>query len=125
MSTRFGSISVWMFVVGYALIIVAGLLALLLRTDDSPIFLLFPIGGLLMDLGALFTGIAVARAGNWSGWQRFMPLIYALYLWIAIEIPSIAELYADEPGLVPELGQALGLFLVALAVYSAQPEEYS
>ena len=52
-TTRFGRISVSLFTVGYFLIVIAGVFALILRShDDSPIFILFPLGGLLMDLGA-------------------------------------------------------------------------
>jgi len=117
---RFGKIGVWLFALGHVLIILGGIMALFSGTDDSPIFIVFPIGGLMMDVGALLTGIAVAAAGHWGGWQRFMPLIYAVYLWLAIELPSIMGLYADGPGFVPEIFQDVGLFLVALAVYTAQ-----
>ena len=70
-----------------------------------------------MDLGALLTGILVVTTKQWSGWPRFMPLIYALILWLVIEIPFILEIYPDGPGFVPETVQAIGLFLVGLAVF--------
>jgi hypothetical protein len=91
----------------------------LLRADDSPIFLVFPIGSLLMDLGALLTGIAVVRAKRWNGWQRWMPLIYAAYLLLAIEIPFIMGVFGEggPVGLV-EVIQDFGLFMVGLAVYT-------
>jgi hypothetical protein len=117
---RFGRIGVWLFVLGYGLIIVGGIMALSAGSDDSPIFIVFPIGGLLMDVGALLTGIAVVKDRRWDGWQRFMPLIYAAYLWLAIEVPLIMGVYADGPGLVPEIFQGIGLFFVALAVYTTQ-----
>lgn len=117
---RFGKMSVWLFVAGNSLIVVGGLLALFTHSDDNPIFLVLPIGGLLMDLGALFTGITVVRAKRWRGWQRWMPLIYAVYLLLAIEIPFIMGVFGEggPVGLV-EVVQDFGLFLVALAVYTA------
>ena len=115
--TRFGRISVSLFTVGYFLIVIAGVFALIMRSDDSPIFILFPLGGLLMDLGALFTGFSVMKANVWQGWRRFMPLIYAIYLWAVIEIPFILEFYPDGPGFVPEIFQALGLLMVGVATF--------
>ena len=72
-----------------------------------------------MDLGALFTGFLVAKEGNWQGWTRYMPLIYAAYLWLGIEIPFILGAFPEGgPGPVPtELIQDVGLFLVGLAIY--------
>jgi hypothetical protein len=120
-SGRFGKIVVWIFSIGHILSVVGGIMALLLRADDSPVFIVFPIGGLMMDVGALLTGIAVVKDKRWDGWQRFMPLIYAIYLWLAIEAPFIMGVYGDDgpTGLV-EIIQDLGLFLIALAVYTAQ-----
>ena len=122
-SGHFGKISTGMVVLGYALIIVGGFLMLFLGEDESPIFILFPIGGTLMDVGVLLTGIGVARAANWTGWQRWMPLIYAAFLWLAIEIPFIAGVTPDGPGMVPEIFMGIGLFMVALATYTASTEE--
>ena len=122
-SGRFGKISTGMVALGYLLIITGGIFVLFLGEDESPIFILFPIGGTLMDIGVLLTGIGVARAASWSGWQRWMPLIYAAFLWLAIEIPFIAGVTPDGPGMVPEIFQGIGLFLVALATTTAAAQE--
>jgi hypothetical protein len=123
-SGRFGKIVVWVFSIGHILIVVGGLMALLLRADDSPIFIVFPIGALMMDVGALLTGIAVIKSKQWGGWQRFMPLIYAIYLWLAIEIPFMMGVFGDDgPVGMVEIVQDLGLFLIALAVYTSQAKE--
>ena len=82
-----GKLAVGLYVLAYALVIIAGILALFIGNEDSPIFLLFPIGGLMSTLGVVLTGIAVAVQGHWSGWQRFMPLIHALYVFLAIDLP--------------------------------------
>ena len=118
-SGRFGKIVVWIFSIGHILIVVGGTMALLLRTDDSPIFLVFPLGALMMNVGALLTGIAVIKDKRWGGWQRFMPLIYAIYLWLAIEVPFMMGVYGEGgPVGMVEIIQDLGLFLIALAVYT-------
>ena len=122
-SGRFGKASTGMDALCYALIITGGFLMLFLGEYESPIFILFPIGGTLMDVGVLLTGIGVARAANWSGWQRWMPLIYAAFLWLAIEFPFITGVTPDGPGMVPEIFMGIGLFLVALATYTASTEE--
>ena len=114
---KLGGIGVWLAMVGYFLIVLAGIVALVLRSDDSPIFLLFPLGGLLMDVGVLLTGIAVIRTAHWRSWRRFMPLLYAAYLWLAIEIPFLLDAYPDGPGFALEVVQALGLIGVGLATW--------
>jgi len=114
-TTRFGHMSVWLFSVGYFLIVLGGIFALILKADDSPIFILLPIGGLLMAIGAIFTGFSVMKANTWLGWRRYIPLTYAAYLWLAIMIPNILGFYSDGPGFVPELFQGIGLLLVGLA----------
>lgn len=118
---RVGKIGVWLFALSHVFIILGGIMALITGSDDSPIFIVFPIGALMMDVGAMITGVTVITDGHWSGWQRYMPLIYAVYLWLVIEIPTILGVYGDlgPTGLV-EIVQDLGLFLIALAVYTAQ-----
>jgi hypothetical protein len=119
----FGKISTGMVALGYLLLIVVGLFQLFLSNQDSPIFILFPIGGMLMAFGVLLTGVGVARAGSWSGWQRWMPLVFAAFLWLAIQIPLIIGATPDGPGMVAELVWGVGLFLVALATYTATVPE--
>ncbi|KAA3643829.1 MAG: hypothetical protein DWQ07_17080 [Chloroflexi bacterium] len=118
-TSRFGKTSVWFYTIGYLMIVVASIAVLFTHQDETPFFLLFPIGGTLMDLGALLTGIVVARTAAWQGWTRYMPLIYAAYLWLAIEIPFYLGAYPETgPGPVPmELIQNVGMFLVGLAIY--------
>jgi hypothetical protein len=119
----FGKISTSMVALGYLLLIVVSFLSLFLGDGESPIFVLYPIGGMMMAFGVLLTGIGVTRAGSWGGWQRWMPLIYAAFLWLAIQIPLIVGLTPDGPGMVAEILWGIGLFLVALATYTASAEE--
>ena len=116
----FGKLAVSLYVLAYALIIIAGVLALFISNEDSPVFLLFPIGGLLSTLGVVLTGIAVAVQGHWSGWQRFMPLINAAYVFFAIDLPFLLSDTPEGPGMVREIIWGVSLFFVGLAVYTAQ-----
>jgi hypothetical protein len=43
----------------------------------------------LQGLGLLLGGIAVLRAGRWSNWQRFTPLLCGLYN-LLILLPAVA-----------------------------------
>jgi len=118
-TSKFGIRSAKAISIGYGLIIIGGVIALFVEGEENPIFIIFPIGALLIIFGILFTGIAVWRTARWNGWQRYMPIVYAVYLLAAIEIPFILEIYEDGPGLVPELGQAIGLLLIGLAVLTS------
>ena len=115
-----GKLAVGFYVLAYALIIIAGIVALFISNEESAIFLLFPIGGLLSTLGVVLTGIAVAIQGHWPGWQRFMPLIHALYVFFAIDLPFFLSDTPEGPGMVREIIWGVSLFFVGLAVYTAQ-----
>ena len=115
-----GKLAVGFYVLAYALIIIAGMVALFISNEESAIFLLFPIGGLLSTLGVVLTGIAVAIQGHWPGWQRFMPLIHALYVFFAIDLPFFLSDTPEGPGMVREIIWGVSLFFIGLAVYTAQ-----
>lgn len=116
---RLGPAGVIAYVLGYALIVVGGLALLIIGPVESPLFLLFPIGGLLQDIGYLFFGIATLRSARWHGWQRWAPLLAAAIGLLAIGIPMLTGIAPDGPGLLAELllgGAWLG---VGLAVFTA------
>jgi hypothetical protein len=117
--SRFGKIAVYLYAFGYGLIVIAGLAGVLLQTQDTPISILFPIGGALWDLGALLTGIAVITAKRWTGWQRFMPLVSFLVIFFAVTLPLIVGA-TDGPGVIGELIMGACWLGVALAVYTTQ-----
>lgn len=117
--SRPGKAGVYLYVIGYGLIIVAGLAGLLLQAQDSPIFMLYPLGGILYDLGALLAGIAVITAKRWTGWQRFMPLVSFLVIFFGVNLPNFLGV-TDGPGMIGELIMAVCWFGVALAVYTTQ-----
>ena len=119
---RFGKTAVYLYVAAYGMIILAGLVGLLFQTEDSPIFILYPIGGLLSTLSALLTGVAVLRARRWQGWQLWMPLASFLIIFLAVDLPLFLDV-TDGPGLTGELIMAACWFGVALAVYTKSGQE--
>ena len=53
---------------------------------------------LALALGLILTGVAVVRAGRWTGWQRFTPLVCGLFIPLvvipAFALPGYASNYA-------------------------------
>ncbi|MFC0863652.1 hypothetical protein ACFHYQ_15220 [Sphaerimonospora cavernae] len=98
------------------LVILAGqLLSLLadLSGDDNP---LLGIGGLLQGVASLATGIAVARSGRWSGWQRWWPLLLALYYVGVLLVPVFA---GHEPTMLTESIWAVTYAVLGIALATA------
>ncbi|MGL4649497.1 MAG: hypothetical protein ACRC1H_08805 [Caldilineaceae bacterium] len=50
--------------------------------------MLLGISSMLQAVGLLLAGIAVLRAGIWSGWHRFTPLLCGLYTFLVL-IPAL------------------------------------
>lgn len=50
---------------------------------------LLGLSALAQGLGLLLAGIAVLRAGIWTGWRRFTPLLCGLYTFLIL-IPALA-----------------------------------
>lgn len=120
---RLGPTGVIIYVAGYGLIIVGGLALLVAGPVESPLFLVFPIGGLLHDIGYVLFGIATLRSARWQVWQRWTPLLAATVGLLAIGIPMLAGITPDGPGLLAELllgGAWLGVGLAVFTTY--QPE---
>jgi hypothetical protein len=122
--SRFGKTSVYLYALSWTLIIFAGVAGILLQGQESPVFLLYPIGGVLGDVSALLTGIAVLVARRWSGWQRFMPLVNFLLVFFGVNLPSFLGV-TDGPGLIGELVMGACWFGVSLAVYTTQTRTVS
>jgi len=101
---RLGPAGVMIYVVGYGLIIVGGLALVVTGTGpvESPLFLIFPIGGLLQDVGYLLFGIATISSARWQGWQRWAPLLAAAVGLLAIGLPMLA-------GIIPILLDSIAL----------------
>ena len=76
----FGKISLGIFIAGTVLFLAALAADMLLNNT----FFLFVVGVLGLLVGGLLTGIAVVTANLWDGWQRFTPLVQALYLGLLV-----------------------------------------
>ncbi|MFN2196085.1 MAG: hypothetical protein ACK2UW_08185 [Anaerolineales bacterium] len=109
----FGKLALGLFALGWILIAIATLLSLFTGSNDS---LLFPLGGLAASLGCLLSGIAIATANRWQGWQRWSVLIYAIYYWAALFLPLVIA--NREPNQVTETIWGLAWLLVGLALYT-------
>ncbi len=110
---RFGRIAVGVWVTGLAALLVAQVVQWL--TAD-PNFFLFPLGGMLQLLGGLLTGIAVATAKRWGGWQRWAPLLQALYFLFVLLLPII--LFNQGPSQLAESLWQVTWFITSLALLS-------
>ena len=125
-ANTFGKTAVILYAVSRGLIILGGLANLFLQGQDSPIFLVFPIGGTLGDIAALLIGIAVVTAKRWTGWQRWMPLAHFLVTFFGINLP-MALGATNGPGMVGELVQGVMWLGVSLAVFTSavNPRSYA
>lgn len=81
---RLGKVALGLFAFGWIILAIAALLAWITRDNNLP---LFPIGGLTAMVGGLLSGVAVVLARQWTGWQRFTVLFYALYYLVALLLP--------------------------------------
>jgi hypothetical protein len=116
---RLGPVGIIMYILGWGLILIGGLALLVMEPAESPLFLVFPIGGNLHDFGYLFIGIATVTSGRWSGWQRWMPLVGAVVNLLTMSLPMLLGVTPDGPGMIPELLMGAMWFGVGLAVFSA------
>lgn len=125
-ANTFGKTAVILYAVSRGLIILGGLANLFLQEQDSPIFLVFPIGGMLSDIAGLLIGIAVVTAKRWTGWQRWMPLAHFLVIFFAVSLPLGLGVTPDGPGMAGELVMGAMWLGVALAVFTsaAEPRSY-
>jgi hypothetical protein len=78
--------------------------------DENP---LNPFGGLLQAVGLVGLGVVTARAGQWSGWRRWMPLGLAVYYVAVLMVPAFAGV---EPVAATESVWALGYAVLGTAL---------
>jgi hypothetical protein len=119
---RLGPIGVVLYVLGWALILIGGVAMLAMGPAESPLFLVFPIGGNLKSLGAILFAIATVISGRWSGWQRWMPLVVALVLLLTLDLPMLLGVTPDGPGMLPELLEGVAWVGLGLAVFTSSRE---
>lgn len=83
---------------GWAVLVLAEMVWLSGATPDA----LYGIATLALGLGPILGGIAIARAGRWTGWHRFTLLAGGLYVPLVL-LPSMTM-----PGLA--MNYAIGLW---------------
>ncbi len=115
-----GRIGVGVAVVGESLLAVAELVFPFNEPVGDQIFNVAPP---LAGLGMVLVGIAVLRSGLWSGWNRFMPLLVGV--WIFVVVTPLLIAFGGPPALGPLLalgGWDLCWALVAVAVLVETPD---
>lgn len=111
---RLARVSLTLFPIGWAALIVGGIVSLFTGNTDNP---LFPIGALTILMFGLLAGIAVARDRQWQGWTRFAPLLQGVYyLLVMMLLPPILT-GSNEPTLLTESLWMVTWFLMGLALY--------
>lgn len=116
---RLGPLGIILHIVGWGLIFIGGLALLVIGPAESPLFLVFPIGGNLHDIGYILIGIATIISGRWSGWQRWMPLVAAVVNILTMGLPMLLGAAPDGPGMIAELLNGVMWLGIGLAAFSA------
>ena len=112
---RFARTIVALWAAGWVLVAVGAVTSLIAPTF-KPAEVLPAVGGLLTCVSGLVTGILIARAGIWRGWQRWVPLVFALYVLLVLFVPLFA---GAEPSLPTEAGWAIGYAVLGAALWRA------
>lgn len=85
---------------------------------------LFAVAPNLTGLGLILTGIAVIRAGVWSGWRRWITLVFGIYVFVPLAPMIIASGGPPAPlALVGLLAWEVLWVLLATAVLTTETAE--
>ncbi len=85
-----GRVGVWISVVGMAALTMCEVGAMTLATSPYPsprtdlLDTSFGVASLLIGVGLVLAGVAVVRAGEWGGWQRFVALICGVAVFVIV-----------------------------------------
>ncbi len=107
----FGGIALGIALIGRVDFVAAEIHSLLIGEES----VLLPVGALVTAVGMTLTGIAVLRAKQWGGWQRFAPLLCGIYPFVAM-FPFI--FITSEPSMLAITVWGLPWFLLGYALYS-------
>jgi hypothetical protein len=91
--SRLGDVGMGIAIAGRLVFIAAEVLSLVQHTDENP---LLPLGAVLSAIGMVALGVAVARAGVWTGISRFGPLAMGLYPFVVM-FPLLAASGGSPP----------------------------
>lgn len=110
----FGKIAFGVALLGYAMMVVGGVLTSLgigpLNEPSQGVSLIYLLGRLIAALLTLLAGIAVVVARRWHGWTRWAPLLFGL--WPILTELSFVILTPNRPPAL--LNAAWGLFAALL-----------
>ena len=112
-SGRLASISLTLFPIGWAMLILGGIISLISGNADS---ILYPLGGLTILIFGLLAGIAVVKGQKWQGWTRYVPLLWGLYFLLVMMILPLILTGSPEPTLLTESLWMVTWFLMGLAL---------
>lgn len=112
-SGRLARIALTLFPIGWAMLILGGIVALINGSDEN---LFIPLGALTILIFGLLTGIVVASDKRWQGWTRYAPLLQALYYLLVMMMLPLLLTGSNEPTLLTESLWMATWFLMGLAL---------
>ncbi len=116
---RWGQAGLGLAAIGRILFICFEAASIILASDNLPVF---PVAVMSTGVGMLIGGMAVARAGHWSGWTRFAPLVMGAYPFLLI-VPVFAATGARPPDvIIAGWGATIAAVGVAMATHRAPAE---
>jgi hypothetical protein len=89
-----GRVGVWISIVGMATLTLCEVGAMTLATSPYPsprtdfMDMAFGVASILIGVGLVLAGVAVARSRKWGGWQRFVALICGVAVFVIV-IPGV------------------------------------
>ena len=89
-----GRVGVWISLVGMAALTLCEVWAMTFATSPYPgsgtnvLDMSFGVASILIGVGLVLAGVAVARTGEWTGWRRFVPLICGVAVFVIV-IPGV------------------------------------
>lgn len=116
---RWGQAGLGLAAIARILFICLEVASIILGTDNLPVF---PVAVISTGVGMLIGGMAVARAGHWSGWARIAPLAMGAYPFLFI-VPIFAATGARPPDvIIAGWGVAIAAVGFAMASHRANAE---
>lgn len=89
-----GRVGLWVSLVGMAALTLCEVGAMTFATSPYPgpgtgfMDTSFGVASILIGVGLVLAGVAVAREGEWTGWRRFVPLICGVAVFVIV-IPGV------------------------------------
>ncbi len=93
-SSLLGRVGLWISLVGMATLTLCEVWAMTFATSSYPgpgtdvLDTSYGVASILIGIGLVLAGVAVARAGEWTGWRRFVALICGVAVFVIV-IPGV------------------------------------